>query len=72
MLRNMDQVGKHWQSLCIPNVDGLTVYMAMDVWSEGPDGKPLPGWPSQGVLAVFQHMHLLGPDVANWTTNPQQ
>jgi hypothetical protein len=72
MLRIMDQVGKHWQSLCIPDVDGLTVYMVMDVWSEGSDDKPLPGWPSQGVLAVFEHMHLLGPDVANWTTNPQK
>jgi len=32
----------------------------------------LPGWPSRGVLAVFKHMHLLGPDVADWTAYPQQ
>ncbi len=70
-LRIMGQVGKDWQSLCIPDVDGLSVYIEMDVWSEGADNKPLPGWPSQGVLAMFRHMQLLGPDVSNWTTDPQ-
>jgi hypothetical protein len=70
VLRNMIPVGKHTQYLCIPDVDGLSVGIGMDVWSEGSDSKPLPGWPSQGVLAMFRHMHLLGPDVANWTTDP--
>jgi hypothetical protein len=70
VLRNMISVGKHTENLCIPDVDGLWVGIGMDTWSEGPDSKPLPGWPSQGVLAMFRHMHLLGPDVANWTTNP--
>jgi hypothetical protein len=72
MLRVMDQVGKHWQALCVPDVDGLSVYIDMDVWSEGSASAPLPGWPSRGVLAVFHHMHLLGPDVADWTAYPQQ
>lgn len=72
MLRIMDEVGKHWQALCVPDVDGLSVYIEMDVWSEGSASARLPGWPSRGVLAVFQHMHLLGPDVADWTAYPQQ
>jgi hypothetical protein len=70
VLRNMISVGKHTENLCIPDVDGLSVGIGMDTWSEGTDPRPLPGWPSHGVLAMFRHMHLLGPDVANWTTNP--
>jgi hypothetical protein len=70
LLRNMIPVGKHTQYLCIPDVDGLSVDIGMDTWSEGSDSEPLPGWPSQGVLAMFRHMHLLGPDVAKWTTDP--
>jgi hypothetical protein len=72
MLRVMSQVGKHWQELCVPDVAGMSVEISMDVWSEGAAGRPLPGWPSNGVLAVFGHMHLLVPQMTGWTRDPQR
>jgi hypothetical protein len=53
-----------YQSLCVNDVDGLGVYVAVDL---KPDGQPLL---SGGALGLAQDLHLLGGRVAHWTTRP--
>ncbi len=71
MLRTIDQSYKHWQELCIPDVNGLQVLIELDLNAPGTDDTPLPGGPEvSSVLAIFSHLRLLGPDVRNWTRLP--
>jgi hypothetical protein len=53
------KLGGKFYDLCAPNADGLYV----DV-TEGS------GHAAPGVVAIFSHLLLLGPNPANWTTNP--
>jgi hypothetical protein len=71
MLRTIDQSYKHWQELCAPDVQGMQVLMELDLNTPGTNDTPLPGGPEvSSVLTVFRHVHLLGPDVQNWTRQP--
>ena len=68
LLLVMDQVGKHWQMLCVNKVDGLSVSITLDQNIPGTSDTPVPGGAALGdAQAVFSDLHLLGPDVANWT-----
>jgi hypothetical protein len=61
----------HQQSLCAPDVRGLGVFMSLDLSVPGTKDTPLPDAAQVGgLLAVLKHLHLLGPDVADWTTRP--
>ena len=72
VLRTIGQTGKHWQSLCGPDIDGMQVLIELDLNIPGTSDKPLPGGSQVGrVLTVFRHMSLLGPNVAGWTSRPQ-
>jgi hypothetical protein len=54
-----------YQDLCAAYVDGLSVYVAVDLTS--PDGQPvLRG----GALGLAEDLHLLGASVSDWTTRP--
>jgi hypothetical protein len=71
MLRTINQSGKHWQELCIPDVKGMQVLIELDLNAPGTNDTPLPGGPEiRSVLTVFRHMRLLGPDVQDWTRQP--
>jgi hypothetical protein len=71
MLRTIDEPGKHVQYLCAPDAHGLQFYLSLDLANPNTSDTPLPGSHTVGdLLKVFSHMRLLGPDVANWTTNP--
>jgi hypothetical protein len=71
MLRTIDQSYKHWQELCIPDVQGLQVLIELDLNAPGTNDTPLPGGPAiRSVLTVFSHLRLLGPDVRTWTRQP--
>jgi hypothetical protein len=64
----MDQVGKHWQFLCVNDVDGLSVSIVLDLSIPGTVDTPVPGGAALGdARSVFSDLHLLGPDVADWT-----
>jgi hypothetical protein len=54
-----------YQSLCVPEVDGLSVYFQL-YRAHGEHGFPFGG--AAGLY--LHHLHLLGPDPANWTTRP--
>jgi hypothetical protein len=70
-LRTIDEPGKHWQSLCVNNIDGLQLWIILDLTLPGTNHTALPGGQEFGtVLSVFRHLKLLGPDPADWTTNP--
>jgi hypothetical protein len=69
MLRTIDQPYKHWEELCAPDVRGLSVYITLDTNVPGTNDRPLPGGQIVGgVEKIFRHLRLLGPGVANWTT----
>jgi hypothetical protein len=71
MLRTIDQSYKHWQELCIPDVQGLQVLIALDLNAPGTNDTPLPGGPEvSSVLTLFSHLRLLGADLARWSTSP--
>jgi hypothetical protein len=68
LLSVRDQVGKHWQTLCVNDVDGLSVFIHLDLSIPGTADTPVPGGAALGdAQAVFGDLHLLGPDVADWT-----
>jgi hypothetical protein len=71
-LRTIDLPGKHWQSLCAANIDGLALYATLDLANPNTTSDtPLPGGAQVGSLVtIFGHLRLLGPDVATWTSNP--
>jgi hypothetical protein len=69
MLRTIDQPYKHWEELCAPDVRGLSVYITLDTNVPSTNDRPLPGGRALGgVVKVFRHLTLLGPDVKDWTT----
>ncbi len=72
MLRTIDQPGKHVQYLCAQAVDGMQIYLSLDLSNPNITRyTPLPDSHQVGdLLSVFRHLKLLGPDVANWTTSP--
>jgi hypothetical protein len=61
--------GKDYQYLCVGDVHGLQVQIGLDLVVEGSADVPVPGDYASAV-AVFDHLRLLGPNPANWTTNP--
>jgi hypothetical protein len=46
----------HGQEACIGNLHGMFVYVSSDQ--------------AGGALGLLRHLHVLGPDPANWTTHP--
>jgi hypothetical protein len=55
------------QYLCSQDFRGLSMYISLDLNVPGTNDKPLPGASKVGgVFVVFQHLHLFGPDVADW------
>jgi hypothetical protein len=53
-----------YQEVCAENVDGLGVYVSLNL---KPDGQPLL---SGGALGLAERLHLLGARVSAWTTRP--
>jgi hypothetical protein len=53
-----------YQAVCAENVDGLGVYVSLDL---KPDGQPLL---DGGALGLAERLHLLGARVSAWTTRP--
>ncbi len=71
VLRTIDQSYKHWQKLCIPDLNGLQVLIELDLNTPGTNDTPLPGGPEvSSILTIFSHLHLLGTDVRAWTPQP--
>jgi hypothetical protein len=67
---NNRKSGQHYQALCDPHIDGVGLQIVLYRNGMG-DDVPVPGVASLGgVLGVFHHLRLLGPDAQNWTTNP--
>jgi len=67
LLRTIDEPGKHIQSLCAQNFRGVAVSVSLDLNVPGTNDRPLPGASKVGgVFAVVRHLHLFGPDVADW------
>jgi hypothetical protein len=54
-----------YQGLCVPEVDGLSVLFLLNR-AQGEHGFPFGG----AAQLFLHHLHLLGPDPANWTTRP--
>ncbi len=71
VLRTIDQPYKHWQKLCAQNVDGLALYLTLDLNVPGTNDTPLPGGSQVGgLMTVFARLHLLGTNPATWSTRP--
>jgi hypothetical protein len=71
LLRTIDQPDKHWQSLCVTDLDGLGLTIALDLSAPGTSHTTSPGsGPFGSALAVLGHLRLLGPDPASWTASP--
>ena len=67
LLRTIDEPGKHVQYLCAQNFRGLALSVSLDLNVPGTNDRPLPDAAAVGgVLAVVRHLHLFGPDVADW------
>ena len=67
LLRTIDEPGKHVQTLCAQNFRGVAVSVSLDRSVPGTNDRSLPGAAKVGgVFAVFAHLHLFGPDVADW------
>jgi hypothetical protein len=70
LVRNLNEPYKHWQSLCANDIDGVQLYLTLDLNTPG-SNTPLPGSNEfNGVLTVFRHLQLLGPNPGAWTTAP--
>jgi hypothetical protein len=66
-LRTIDEPGKHVQYLCAQNFRGLGVFINLDLNVPGTSDRPLPDAARVGgVFAIFRHLHLFGPEVADW------
>ena len=71
ILRTIDEPGKHWQSLCSSDVNGMQLQVRTDLTIPGTSNTPLPGAPADfGAMAVFRELHLLGTNHALWSTSP--
>jgi hypothetical protein len=71
VLRTLSEPDKRWQSLCAPNVQGMQLYLALDLSLPGTVGTPLPGSPAvASAMSVFRHLQLLGSRPALWTSRP--
>jgi hypothetical protein len=70
-LRTIDEPGKHWQDLCSSDVHGMQLDLSLDLNVPGTSDTPLPGARNLGgVLEIFQHLRLLEPSPAGWTSRP--
>ena len=67
-----DHIAKDVEMLCsMGTVDGLQVNVYLDMAPEEAGASPLPGSTELGgAFGVYEKLHLLGPDPANWTTSP--
>ena len=67
-----DHIAKNVEMLCsTATVDGLQVNIYLDMAPEVAGAPPLPGSTQLGgAFGVYEKLRLLGPDPANWTTNP--
>jgi len=67
LLRTIDEPGKHIQTLCAQNFRGVAVSVSLDLNVPGTNDRSLPGAAKVGgVFAVVRHLHLFGPDMADW------
>ncbi len=70
LFRNLNEPDKQWQSLCANDIDGVSLYVEMDLNTPG-SNAPLPGGPEvSSVLTLFQSVRLLGPNPVAWVTDP--
>ncbi len=70
LFRNLTEPDKQWQSLCANDIDGVSLYVEMDLNTPG-SNAPLPGGAEvSSVLTLFQSVRLLGPNPAAWVTDP--
>jgi hypothetical protein len=70
VFRNLNEQDKQFQSLCANDMDGVSLYVEMDLNTPG-SNAPLPGGAEvSSVLTLFQSVRLLGPDPAAWVTDP--
>jgi hypothetical protein len=67
-----DGIAKNVEMLCsMQPVDGLDVYIYLDMAPEEAGAAPLPGsYKLGGAFGVYTRLHVLGPNPANWTTDP--
>jgi hypothetical protein len=71
-LRTMNFPDKHWQELCMPDLDGMQLMIQMDRNVPGSD-RPLPGGAEiSSIPALMQHIRLLGPAVKDWRGAPDR
>jgi hypothetical protein len=70
LFRYLNEPDKQWQSLCANDIDGVSPYLEMDLNTPG-SNAPLPGGPEvSSLLTLFQSVQLLGPNPADWVTDP--
>jgi hypothetical protein len=70
LFRYLNEPDKQWQSLCANDIDGVSLYVALDLNKPG-SNTPLPGGAEvSSALTLFQSVRLLGPNVAAWVTDP--
>jgi hypothetical protein len=59
------------QYLSAPDVDGLQLLISLDLRTQGPSSRLLPGGRVVADLrALVSHVRLLGPNLARWATSP--
>ncbi len=70
VFRYLNEPDKQFQSLCANDIDGVSLYVEMDLNTPG-SNAPLPGGAEvSSVLTLFQSVQLLGPNPAVWVTDP--
>jgi hypothetical protein len=71
-LRTLSNHGlKYIQNLCAPHVDGMQIFISLDLSTQGSPPSALPGGRQVADMRTFlSHLRLLGPDVADWATRP--
>ena len=67
-----DHIAKNVEMLCsMQPIDGLDVNIYLDMAPEEAGAAPLPGsYRLGGAFGVYQRLHLLGLNPANWTADP--
>jgi hypothetical protein len=67
-----DGIAKNVEMLCsMQPIDGLDVNIYLDMAPEEAGAAPLPGsYKLGGAFGVYTRLHVLGPNPANWTTDP--
>ncbi len=59
------------QDLCARHVDGMQIFISLDLSTQGFPPSMLPGGRQVGDMrTLLSHLRLLGPDVADWAIRP--